>query len=341
MLPLAAALAFSAEVTEIPPALRADISIGYAGDFGSGSLAEAGTEWGRTKYRQQDVNVRAEFAPVEGLSASIALPVTASWSRTWVAPWKMTYDPATETGTYTQGVELPSIPELKGSGLQGIWFGVALAPFSEKYSLGQQVTWRLDAAFRPGSGSSRWTAVDGKRGAANGGTGWKFSGAFSADRESAEPWMTVVADLEGPVTVDVADESGTIYMSAAELHPASTFDVAAGVQIYGSRDDELDTAFAVDLHAGFGYVGYSDVPSGQYLPSVLDASRSIVVTQGDHLRGSAGIGVIIDPIEYFGIEFGADGVYSTPYRLEHVYAVTTGIDTLDILVHAGIEGRVR
>jgi hypothetical protein len=86
VLVLAAWASLAAEVTEIPPALRADASVGYEGDFGSGSLAEAGTEWGRVKYREHSVNVRAEFAPVEGLAASIALPVTASWSRTWVAP---------------------------------------------------------------------------------------------------------------------------------------------------------------------------------------------------------------------------------------------------------------
>jgi len=46
--------ALAAEVTEMPPALRGDVGIGYAGTFGFGGIEEEGEVYAKTKLQRHD-----------------------------------------------------------------------------------------------------------------------------------------------------------------------------------------------------------------------------------------------------------------------------------------------
>src|SRR5687768_2412538 len=187
----------------MPPAMRGDVEIAYDGGWLTGGLEEAGTVYGRQRGTRHDVTIGAEFAPIAGISARVAIPVTAAWSLSWTEPSSMQYDPVTGSGTYVGGAVIDEPPSLSGGGVQGVWIGAAIAPFSESYALSQQVTWRVEAAFRTPSGNTMWSADGGRRGAAPGGSAWLLSAAFSTNRGVAQPYLVFQTLLEGAVTIDV------------------------------------------------------------------------------------------------------------------------------------------
>ncbi len=84
------------------------------------------------------------------------------------------------------------------------------------------------------------------------------------------------------------------------------------------------------MFLGFGYRAWQDMPSGVYLPRVIDAARAIPVTSGDHLTARAGIGLVFDIQESVRGRTAIEGRYTTPYRLEHVYDARTTLDTFTI-----------
>jgi hypothetical protein len=344
LLPVLLALAFAAhaaEVTEMPPALRADLSLGYVGSYRFGGLTEADQSFGRSSLMRHDVVIRGEFAPVAGVAVNVELPITASETLAWKDVYAMTYDPVSSSGTYTSANALAEPPKLEASGLAGVWFGAAFAPFSESYGLAQRVTWRLEGGYRT-AGKSFWTVGDsGKRGVSGGGSAWKLAASFSTDRGTASPYLRVETILEGKAVIDVVDEAGTTWATALPIAPASSVEITGGTELLSSSNADTGQRFLIDLHAAFGYVTPADIPSGVMLPDVLDASRGIPVTEGEHLTGRGGVGLIIDINPYFGVELGVDGRYNSPYRIEHVYPVSTSIDSYEVDAHLGVEGRIR
>jgi len=337
---LLAATAQAAEVTDMPPALRGDVSLSYAGSIQAGSLDEDGGPYGRRRLERHDLALQVEFALAAGVAVRIALPYTPVLRQDFSGATEMTYDPVTASGTYTAEVPLDHALEVRARGMDGVWLGAAVTPFSEARNPRQQVTWRLDAAFRTASPEhSYWTVSGGKRGVSPGGLAWALGAAFSTETDFANPYLTMGWVREGAVTVDVVDDDGDTWASGLEVRPASTVDVSAGVELVAHRDG--DERVAVDLLVGFGYRTWEDVPSGLYLPSVLDASRSQLVTRGEHLVASTGLGLVYHVNQYAGVRLGAEVRYFQPHRLEHVYPVSTGLDTWEMSWSARVVGRVR
>lgn len=331
--PLAAS---AAEVTEMPPGLRADLGIGYGGTFGFGGLEEADVIYAKTSLQRHDLGVRGEFAPVTGLALGFQVAMTPSYKLEFSEATTMTFDPVAG-GTYVGGEPIEDPVLVEAGGMEGIWLHAAFAPFSEAYTkLDQIVTWRLEVGFRPPSNQNFWVADDdGKRGIAPGGAGWRLSAAFSTDRGVASPYLRASSTLESRVTVDIPT------LGEAEVDPASSLDLLGGVELVSSENDEKGTRFSFDLHAGFGYRSWADVPSGIFLPSVLDSSKTILVTQSEYLTGRAGLGAIVEMNQYVGFELGVEGQYQTPHRLEHPYAVRTSADTFAVAIMVGVDARIR
>lgn len=329
----------------MPPAMRGDIDIAYAGDFGFVGLEEGPDLVARGQLFRHDLLFGAEFAPIRGVAVNLAVPVTPSWSMSWSQARKMAYDPVANTGSYANGDVINDPPKLTASGSEGIWLGVAVAPFSESYGKGvlkQNVDWRLGAQVRTGSGNTLWSAPDGHRGVAAGGGAWRLTAAFSTKRGFSCPYLGFDAVFEGkPVLIDVVDEAGTAWVTGLPVDAASHVDVRGGVEITDTEIVETGYRFVWDLYMGFGYTTWQDIPSGILLPSVLDASRTIAVTESDYVHGKVGMAAIVDFNKYVGMRIGVEGGYKMPHTVENVYPVRSSADSFNVVANVAVEGRIR
>jgi len=359
--------AHAAEVTDFPPAQRADIRVGYDYRHQFGSLEETwgGRQWGygRRTETQHDLSPRIEFAIIQGVAINVTPDATLSRVYAFPSegdifcpqgygcdgPSRMMYDPVNQTGSYANGgvaVKLApeDIPRYAGKGLNGVWVGLAVQPFAERYSRNHLVTWRLDAAIRSANRhNSFWTArEDGTRGAAPGGAGFKLAAAFSTTNDTANPYLSAVYQREGKFVLDAyRDNDGTVWWTGQTLNPSDHFDVRGGVELVAAENKTTESRFAVDMYFGFGYRSWEDIPSGILLPSVLDASRSIVVTHYDHIIATGGLGLDTHFNKYAGFRLAFDASYLTPHPLEHVYPVRTDYDTVELGVHGSLDIKIR
>ena len=317
--------AHAAEVTDMAPATGVMFGAHYGGSALSGDLVEAGEVISARRITRHDLDLRAEFAPIDGFAITLALATTPSWVFRYPDAREMIVEPATGEGSYLAGDPFAEAPEIKAGGLQGVWVGAAFAPFAERYETADsQSTWRLDVGFRPGSKTSNlWTAPKGKRGVAPGGSALRLAGAFSSDLGLASPYLSVDYQRESGVEVDIIDEAGTEWAKGLALKPASTVRTRGGVEITAYEDPDLGSTFAFDLYIGGGYRSWEDVASGVYLPSVLASSRQVPVTVGDHMTGLAGLGIDYHVSDNVRGRTGLEFRYHTPFRVEHVYDVRT------------------
>ena len=250
---LGSADALGAEVTEMPPRLGVVASLEYSGSSLSGGLVEEGERVGERRIVRHDVDLGAEFGIAEGFAATLDLAVTPSLRYRYPESRTMIIEPLTGSGSYLSG-EGVGERTVRASGLDGIWLGVAAAPFSEAYGPEQRVTWRLDAGFRtPSRKRNLWTAPNGTRGAAEGGTALRLAGAFSTHRGITSPWLRAEWIREGRVEVEVTDEDGVTWSNGLALRPASTFATDLGVELTAWEDQATESRAGVELWIGAGY----------------------------------------------------------------------------------------
>ena len=279
---LLAPTAFAAEVTDLPPALRGDVGIHYLGTIRSMGVEEGGEEYARLRDSNHGATWNLTFAPADGLAFVLAADSTFSHSLTWLSATSMVFDPVKQSGTYTLGAPIEA-PQVKGSGLNGLWIGAALQPFNESWPRAQRATWRIDLAYRTGSKNTFWAETDGKRGSAPGGPAFRVVSAFSTDNGAANPYVQAAFQHEGRVTVDATDSAGTVVAPGLIVKPGTDLDLVGGVEVVGYRSETEGHRFAVDLRIGASYRSFRSLPSGLYLPSVLDASLPVGATQSDRL----------------------------------------------------------
>lgn len=336
---LSAAPAGAADVTEMAPELGIRSYLRYGGSTLNGHLVEEGEVVAGRHVLRNDVDLGVEFSPVAGLAATVQLALTPGMTWSYTDPRTMVAEPADGSGSYLTGDPAKDV-SIKTSGLVGAWFGAALAPFSESYARNQHATWRLDLGVRtPSTGRNLWVARNGARGPSPGGTALKVGAAFSTDRGVGNPFLSAVWVHENRVTVDVTDESGTTWAKNLELSPADTLDLRSGIAITGYENAAQHSSFDAELWLGAQYRDWEDVASGLYLPYVLDSARSIPVTSGDSVAGVAGLGFEYGINEFVSIRTGTEFTYRTPYRLEHVYDVTTSADTWQLGWFLTVQGQ--
>lgn len=325
----AASAAQAAEVTDLPPPLGAVAGVSWDGSRVAGGLVEGGTDIGERRVLRHGVLVGAEFAPVNGFALTVDLSVVPVYTFSYPAARTMVVDPVDGQGVYHQ-TDPGADVEVRANGLEGVWLGIAGAPFSELYASQQQITARLDFAVRtPRPKQNLWTASDGARGPAPGGWGLRFGAAFSTDRGPTNPYIRGSYNLELPLQVDVFDESGTNWVDDLQVRPASTAGADAGVELV-AYEQEDGTRVAADVWVGAGYRSWEDVASGVYLPNVLDTGRLVPVTAGDTIFARGGLAADVHVLELLRMRAGATLGWAVPYRLEHLYAVQTTPNTLEL-----------
>jgi hypothetical protein len=334
-----ASLAGAAEVSWMPEALEGSAQLRYGGRLERGGLTEGAVRVADRRVLEHRLDVNLQFAPIRGLAVTLGFAHVPSWSFSYPNARPMLVEPVDGGGSYLYGEPIDADPAVgvSGRGLEGIWLGAAVAPFSETYDKGHRTTWRLDLGVRPGAkGNTRWSATDGTRGAAPGGTAIRMIGAFSRRAGPADGYLRVAWQREGKAAVDVVDELGTAWVSGLAVQPASTVELLGGTEVVAITDDGARTA--VDVHVGFGYRTWEDLPSGILLPNVIDAARTIPVTHSESVNGLAGLAVHVRFTHNVRVSLGGRFEYVLPHTQEHVYDVQTTADTFGASWTAGVTG---
>ncbi|MCA9573045.1 MAG: hypothetical protein KC656_34655, partial [Myxococcales bacterium] len=128
--------AWGAEVTELPPNLRADLHAGYVGSFEQVGLRETDQTVGLREDLRHGVALRVDFTVYTGVALTLGVPVLAQQQVDFPRSRQMLYEPATDGGSYENGPALDPEPSWSAGGAQGVWLGAAFSPFREEWSKG-------------------------------------------------------------------------------------------------------------------------------------------------------------------------------------------------------------
>lgn len=315
-------VAGAADVTRMPDAQHVEAGFHYDGYVESGTLQEQGIAIADRTYREHGMELRAAFAPTAGLSLMVGVELTPTWGTAFTNTRQMLLEPVDGGGSYLDSPLLDGTVEVGGSGLDGLWLGASIAPFSEAYAKRHRITWRIDGAVRTGSKkSNRWRVQNGGRGSSPGGTAFRITGAFSRKTGVSEPYVRASYQSEGTVTVDVLDEAGL--GAPLDLSPASTAEIRGGCELSPSETGDL----SIDLWGGILYRTPENLPSGILLPNVLDSAKLIPITHSDTLTARVGMGFHIRMADFLRASLGAHAAYVVPHTQEHLFDVETSWDT--------------
>jgi hypothetical protein len=265
----------------------------------------------------------------------VSFPISASDVISFPAAREMLFEPTTGDGSYVNGPRIADPAQIASSGLQGVWFGVAAAPFREDYARGIDLTSRFDLAVRT-PGATRYATP---RGVSPGGVAVRLAAAFSVQRGVANPYFRAAFQWEGPATTDVVNPDGSEAGSATVQGP-TTVDALVGAELVAWKNAK-SSRFAVDVFAGVRYVGPERRPSGFWLPSVLDATAGTTVVQSEHVLVRGGLALDVHVTRYVGLRLGGEGQWFTPHRVENPYDVVTDVQSFGVAWTAALVGRIR
>ncbi len=312
---------WAADVTEFPDRLGGRVTAGWAGQWQRADLLQDDVHVSERHVSRQGFDLGLEFAPVRVLAATLHLETVPSLIIDYPDSVPMIFEPLSGAGSYPTTETAPAPYRVEGSGVSGLWLGVAAAPWSESRNESHARSWRLDVAFRPGSkGKNLWTGPIDARGVAAGGSALRFSGAFSRTRGQGEPWVAVGGRIENRAEIDLTDIDGTDLAKAVLLRAASRFHLAGGVS-WRPIDNE-DNTLALGPTASASWDTWADHASGVWLPNTLEAGRTIPVTSGETVTGAAGA-LVRATVGGFGVRANFDVALTTPHHPEHLYEVST------------------
>ena len=340
----------AAEVTELAPMLRGDLDLRYNFDTDSSRLVEAGEEVGKRVLAAHQLTYAGEFSFIKGAGVFFEIPHPVSQTITFPDAHEMSIDAdfgaGKEAGTMIGSDELSTPPEVKGSGIGGTWVGLRGTPFSEELfqRRGDRVSWLLEVGYRFKDKSNFWTLNDsGNRGAGDGAPAFRLNAAFSTTYRANQPYLTVGLVRTGRIDVDVADADGTTVATGLIIRPASVYDLGVGTELLAGEYDAGETKGQVklDFNLHFGYRSWQDIPSGIYLPSILDLTRSIAVTESEYAYAKGGLGVNWRIVEYAQLNVAGDVGTATPQRIEHPYPVDTAMGNVEWGIHTVLRFRAR
>ncbi len=332
----------AAEVTELAPMLRGDVQLRYDIDAERGRLVEGDQTVGRRVLTDHTLNWTGSFSILQGAALFIELPQSLSQRVAFKDAHAMGFDPVDDVGTMVDTPALADADPTVGSGMGGTWLGMKGAPFSETlYQRGDRVSWLLEAAVRFKDKTNFWTyGPRGTRGGGPGAPAFRLRGAFSTTHRSAQPYLVATWTRAGRINTDVVDDAGRVVARDLELRPSSDVELVTGSELNvaqygdGARVD-------LDFKGRFGYRSWQDIPSGLYLPDVLDASRALTATESEYAYVSGGFGVNWRIIHYLQWNVSGDVGFTTPRTIEHFYPVSTGMGTMTWGVTTSLRFRIR
>jgi hypothetical protein len=320
---MSAATASAAEVTDLPPQWRGDISIDYLATVVPDSLTESENTVGERRATDHDLTYSARFGFTDYLAMELALPQQASSRIAFKKMNRLVYDPIMETGTMV-GTGDDADSETSGSGSGGLWLRAMATPLSESTfsARGDQITWLMGLGYQFADSTSLWNSAD-SGGAGPASPAFEFTSFWSTKNRMTEPYLGVVWTHRFSTDVDVNNRLITV-------KDPSRLDITAGLEILLLEDeswaDNLGTELALDLHATFGHRSWGDGVSGVELANALSISKFASVTQGEtnSLWGGADIRWRIVRYVDWTVSTEIGGPFGR--RLEHPYAVASDPD---------------
>ena len=339
LLPLASTVAWSADVTDVAPWLRGDVVIDYAYSSERSKLLEGDELVANRQITDSLLTIGGNFSVAPGAAIYFALPYYTGTRIGFEDAQQMVIDPGTNSGTMLETATLDPQPEVFGKGMGGPWIGARGTPFSSTLfaDRGDKVTWLLDVGYRFQDKTSLWTSTGTDHGAGPGSAAFRMGTAFSTNIKISEPYL----GLSYTRTVPLRTTDNTGLQADQIVQTASEANVLAGVEVVAYDEGSSGTRVAFDFHANLSMRTWQDVPSGIYLPSVLEASTSLVATQEENAAISGGIGLKYRVMEWAQLELGGDMGTVTAYQVEHFYPVSTGMGTMTWDVHARLTLRGR
>ena len=340
-------------VTEIPPWLRGDIALRYTYDRLGGHLSQhvpmqvgdtesQDVEVGERTLTDHVLNIEGAFSAGPGVALTLGVPVHIRQSTWFGTSHTMVFDPASGSGTMigTEAVEFNDVAT--GSGVEGVWIGVAGTPYSEAFTTrNNRATWKIGAALRTPNKNNFYTAPDGKRGVGTGALGLRFDNAFSTTIGGTQPYLSGRYQSDGKTTVDVTDADGNVIAAGLELQGSKSAKIRFGAEFLAAKNLEADTNVRVDLHALVNYSSWSLVPSGVFLPSVLEVSDGLVSQMSESMEFGGGLGFAFQPTRYFRIGFHGEAAYHMAQRIETPYPIYTAADTVHVTAGLDLGIRIR
>lgn len=334
----------AADATEVAPWLKGDVDLRYDLAAERVHLNEDNTAVGSRVTADNTVTIAGDFTVAPGLALYFALPIEST-KITYADTYEMLIDPNSDSGTMVGASAQDPAPEVTGGGLSGVWIGLMGTPFSETLfaNRGDKATWLADIGVRLPDGSNFWTYnQNGVRGSGPGAFAFRFRTAFSTRIRFSEPYVSASLTRSGRLNMELRDETGAVISDGTVVvRPSNEAALRAGIEVIPIEKGEVGSRFTLDFHTDFAYHSWQEIPSGTYLPSVLDASRASVATQGDTSSVKGGLTFKYRVFEYVQLDLGGDVGVLMPYQVEHFYPVDTGMDSLIYGVHAGLRFRYR
>lgn len=335
--------AHAAEVTELAPRNRGDIEIRYDLAAESGELVQDGKSVGSRDLADHVITYTGNFSFYTGSAFFFEVPQHVSQTVKYADTQQMVYDPLNDAGTMINTPGAAEATDLDGHGLGGVWIGLRGTPISQEIwaARGDRSTWLIEGALRFRDKTNFWTTEGGERGAGEGAPAYRLRTAFSTSHGRAQPYLVGTLTRTGRINLDVVEEDGTTVARGLEVRPASTVDVLVGSELlagtYGTDGAEVQ----VDFRTRFTYTGWQDIPSGTFLPSVLDASKGSAATETEHLSFTGGLGIHWRFVEYVQLNLSGEVGVRTPRQVEHFYPVTTNMGDIAWGIHTGLRFRAR
>lgn len=330
LLPLALSLtATAAEVTELPPHLRGDVSVGYGVTVVPDTLREGKTQVGSRRSIDHMLHYGVRFGVLDMLALELELPHAASSRIRFSNASQMAYDPVADAGTM-KGTDEIKDTERHGIGAEGMWVRVLGTPLSEDVyaSRGDQITWLMGLGYQFKNETAFWNRNEsGQRGAGPISPALEIQSFWSTQNNMTEPYLGVVWTKRFATQTETRNSNGIVTETNLELQDPSTLDIQTGMEIELWSDEDwangLGTEIAIDLSGIFSYQTAGTVLSGIALPSVLSITEGQPVSQseGSSLWGAAGVRWRI--IRY--LDWTINSALGAPLgrRLEHPYDVST------------------
>ena len=332
-------LAGAAEVTELAPQYRGDLGFKFDSYTQYDRLVEDDTQVGKRQLRNNQLTLHGGFSVLQGAGLFFEIP---HYSERISYPEAniMAFDPNNDSGTMLGTDAVSAEAGLQGSGFGGTWIGLRGAPLHEELFAhrGDRSSWLFEVGYRFADKSHLWAFEGDQRGAGPGASAYRLHGAFSTTHRASRPYITATFLQSGRLSTDVTDESGTL-ISAAEIFPANRIDLKTGSEVFLWTDEQSGSHLSLDVNASFGYRGWQTIPSGTYLPSILDASQSVLILESEVTTLDLGLGLNARIMEYAQLNIGGEIGTVSPQRIEHLYSVDTAPGTLDWQLH--VEARFR
>jgi len=310
--------------TDAPGALQGDIAIRHQFQMSRDSIYQEESLVGARNLAQQTSSLVMRIGLVDFMSADIRLPM-GSEILTFSNIYEMKYDPLSQTGSYLDTPEIEDVTRT-GNGLQGTELALNFYPFHTKiYSnRGDTGNWQMGIVYRTGDKSNFYTVDEsGSRGSGIGASGFGIQTAFSNKNKHVEPYLVMKAVRSNSFTADVRSDDGTLYAAAETFSPANTVDIRGGTEFYLKDDVALASYITLDLFGAYRYQSFQSIPSGIYLPSILESTQDTIITQTELVSIQGGIGTNVQVNSLYALRLSGQAGIASPQRIEHIYEVNT------------------